>query len=479
MSKNVSLGFLLLFAAPALAHEEGYDDGDDGDWTMFNHDVRGTRHATHETRLTPRNVNHLHKLWQIDTAGAITGTAAVTGDRVYIGDWAGNFYKLRSGDGSHVWTTPVIGPISASAMVRDDRVIFGDQVGYLYGLDRDSGAIRWQIRPNDHPQAAIFGSALPLGGSFVMGISSNEEQAAATPGYPCCSFRGSVVMVDSNSGRLIWQTYFISEAESAAGASGATVFGSPTYDEDLDLIFVATSNNYSSPATSKSDAFFALNPRNGHIVWQKQVIKNDISNFTIPWHQGIDAGISDSPQIYRLPNGRKVIGAGGKLGHYFVLDAASGELLADRRIQTSGSLGGMWESAIADGVVYAPGIDWDDPFDFVDRATGGILTAFTGDARRILWQITTPFSINQGAVAVANSVVYATSCDPGTGTRIVDDVGTLLAVDAGTGAELANVPLGHCSSSGTAIVDGKVFVGTGNMFQFATIPPGTFAALGL
>jgi len=88
-------------------------------------------------------------------------------------------------------------------------------------------------------------------------------------------------------------------------------------------------------------------------------------------------------------------------------------------------------------------------------------------------------STSSPAVAVANSVVYAPSCDPGTGSRLTDDVGTLLAVNAANGAVLARVPLGHCSSSGATVANGKVYVGTGNMFQFATIPPGTVAALGL
>ena len=474
MRTSLLLGALFVLAMPALAAAH---EGDD--WPMFNHDVRGSRNASRDSGLTLRDAHRLHKLWQIDTAGAVTGTPAVVDGRVYIGDWAGNFYKLRSRDGGHVWTTPVIGPISASAMVENDRVIFGDQAGFIYGLDRDNGAIRWQIRPNDHPQAAIFSSAIPIDGNVVIGISSNEEQAVQTPGYDCCSARGSVVMIDAHSGRLKWQTYFISEAEAAAGSAGATVYGSPTYDEELDLIFVATSNNYSAPATSRSDAFFALDPRNGHIVWEHQVIKNDISNFNIPWHSGIDAGIGDSPQVYRLPNGRKVIGAGSKNGHYFVLDAGNGKLLNDRRIQIDGSLGGLWESGVAgDDLIVSTGIDWADYADYDDPPAGGYITGFTGDASRILWQVKTVHSLDQGALAVADSVAYVPACNPGTGSRVDNDVGELIALDVRNGAQLAHVPLGHCASSGVSIADGRVFVGTGNMFQFATIPPGSVSALG-
>ena len=469
----LSLGALGV-AAPARAHGGG------GDWPMYNHDAAGSRHQTAETTLTPWNAHRLRTLWQLDTPGAVTGTPAVVADRVYIGDWARNFYKLRADDGHTLWTAHTVGPISASALVRDHRVIFGDQLGYLYGLDQDSGAIAWQIQPNPHPLAAIFGSAVPVGRYVAIGISSNEEQAAADPSYPCCSFRGSVVLLDPVNGQVKWQTYFISQTESLAGSAGATVWGTPTYDEELDLLFVGTSNNYSYPATARSDAFLAIDPHDGHIVWENQRIQDDVSNFNIPWHENIDAGLGDSPQIYRLLDGRKVVGAGSKNGVFWILDARSGQLVGERRIQGGGSLGGLFaDSAHAYGLNFANGIDWLEPFDFSVLPTGGLLTAFTGDLGVVLWQKKTPHSVNQSGVAVANAVVYFSSCNPGTGDRLHDDFGTLYAVGALTGHTYANVRLDHCALSGPAISNGRVFVGSGNMFQFAVIPPGTITAIGL
>ena len=414
----IAVVMMALFAPLAYGQDAGGSD-----WPMFNHDERGTRHVRGETRLSPWSVGRLRKLWEVPTPGAVTGTPAVVDDGLYIGDWAGNFYKLRARDGSIAWTTKTIAPISASAMVQGNTVVFGDQAGFIYGLDRDTGAVKWQIRPNEHPLAAIFGSPTPIGRYFAIGISSNEEQAAATPGYRCCSFRGSVVLVDPNDGRLVWQTYFISEQESTAGSSGASVWGTPTYDEDLDLIFVATSNNYSEPATARSDAFFALDPRTGAIRCRKTSVSWATSRTSpIPWRDGIDAGIGDSPQIYPLLNGRKVVGAGSKNEVYWTLDAETGVLLHERRIETGGSLGGLFaDSAVAYGVVFANGIDWADPFDLTTLPEGGLLTAFTGDTRHILWQITTPHSVNQSGVAVANAVVFFSSCNPGTGDRVTND----------------------------------------------------------
>src|SRR6185369_16863488 len=102
-----------------------------------------------------------------------------------------------------------LAPISASALVQGDNVFFGDQAGFIYALDRTNGALKWRVQPNPHPLAAIFGSPTPVGGNIVVGIASNEEAAAADPLYPCCSFRGSVVMLDPGDGRIVWQTYFV------------------------------------------------------------------------------------------------------------------------------------------------------------------------------------------------------------------------------------------------------------------------------
>jgi polyvinyl alcohol dehydrogenase (cytochrome) len=453
---------------------------DQDDWPMFNHDVKGTRHNPVEWRLNPWTVPHMRQLWRVQTPGAVTGTPVVADDRVYVGDWTGGFYKLRADNGKKVWSAQAIAPISASALVMGKKVIFGDQAGFIYGLDRDTGVTRWQIRPNQHQFAAVFASPTPIGPFVAIGLSSNEEEAAANPAYTCCSYRGSVILIDPKDGRLVWQTYFVSEAENAAGASGASLFSSPTYDDDLDLVYVATSNNYSEPANGRSDSIIALDAHTGAIRWESQRVVGDVSNFSMPIRENKDAGFGDSPQVYRLWNGRKVVGAGAKMGKYWTLDAATGEVLGERQVQVGGSLGGLFaDSAVAGGIVFANGNNWANPFDFGVLPTEGLVTAFTGDTRHVLWQVRTPNSANQSGVAVANLIVYFSTCNPGTGDRLSNDSGTLHAVNALTGSTLATRPLGHCALSGPSVSKGRVFVGSGNMLQFATIPPGDVTAFGL
>src|ERR1700757_1183985 len=59
------------------------------------------------------------------------------------------------------------------------------------------------------------------------------------------------------------------------------------------------------PPTETGDAFIALNGTTGDIVWKKQIVHHDVAG-------SIEADIGDSPQVYTLPSGKKVVGAGEK-----------------------------------------------------------------------------------------------------------------------------------------------------------------------
>jgi len=78
----------------------------------------------------------------------------------------------------------------------------------------------------------FFGSPILVsdlvGNHVVIGISSNER-----PGKE--SFRGSVVRLDPDTGNIVWQTYVIRSDELASGAS---IWSTPTYDAETDLVYV-------------------------------------------------------------------------------------------------------------------------------------------------------------------------------------------------------------------------------------------------
>jgi polyvinyl alcohol dehydrogenase (cytochrome) len=446
---------VLLAASPAFAR-----------WTMYNGDPAGTRVQPRERRLSPATVGSLHVDWTFATAGAVTATPVVNGSRVYAGDQTGAFHALRSTDGTLLWSTTLEDAVTATAYVANRNVVVGDLAGNIYGLDRRTGAINWQIPPTTHPLAQIYSSPTKVGRYAAIGIASIESFATADPDYPCCTARGSVVLFDPRDGHVVWQTYTITDADFALGGSGASVWSTPTYDRKLGLIYVGTGQNVSTPATGTSDAIIALDAKTGAIRWVNQRLPNDVWNIRFPQgpeHPDLDIG--DSVQIYSLPNGQKVVGAGQKTGFYHVLDAATGTEVAVEQFAPASTNGGLFaDSAVADGVVYANSALWTMP----GPPTTGALIAFTGDASQELWRFEVADTANISGVAVANGVVYFESTN-----------GNLYALDAGTGAQLAAVPMG-ASASGPSVDRGRVFAGTGNPFTLiftGTPDPGSIVSL--
>jgi polyvinyl alcohol dehydrogenase (cytochrome) len=445
--------------------------GDPNDWPMYNHDIRGTRWDSAETRLSPDNVGGLKVQWTFATKAVVAGTPAVVEDRIYAADASGTAYALRR-DGSLIWSSQVAGPVTDSLLVTNRTVIFGDLAGFIYGLDVNTGAELWKVRPNPHPTASIFGSATMVGPFVAIGIASVEELVAGQiPGYKP-SFRGSVVLLDPADGRVVWQTYTITDAENAAGAAGAGVWSTPTYDRASDTIYVTTGNNYTEATTGTSDAIIALDADNGQVRWINQFTKSDSWNFSFPPSDAnADFDFGDSPQIYRV-DGRKVVGAGQKSGFYHVVDAATGADINPNQIQVEqgSQLGGLFaDSAVAHGVVFANTSHW--PAGFLGGAPiSGGLAAIAGDGKKELWKYTTPLP-NISGVAVANDVVYFQSID-----------GNLYALDAKDGSLLARVATGG-QSSGPAVSRGRIYLGTGDALHLVADlqhpGPGSIVALGL
>jgi polyvinyl alcohol dehydrogenase (cytochrome) len=445
-------------------------DTDDGQWTEFNHDLSGTRNNRLENTLSKSNVSGLKIKWQIPAAGPVNGTPAVADGKVYVGDGSGLLYAITTA-GSIIWKTQLQGPVTASVTVVGPLLTVGDLSGNIYGVRRDTGAVVWTTKPDSHPLATIFGSAVRLGTFVAYGISSNEEAATQDPNYHCCSFRGSVVLLNSLNGKVLWKTYTISDADYANGASGAGVWSTPTFDVLSGTLFVTTGNNYSQPATTTSDGFIALDALTGAIKWTHQLVPNDTWNYRYPYTPGstVDADFGDSPQVYTLRNGRRVVGAGSKSGFYHVLDARTGALVNQIQLEPGGTLGGLFaDSGISGNVVFTNGTNWpgNGPSDGTPPV-GGDVVAISSDGSSELWRFSTPGSPNLGAVAIANGVVYF-----GSGFA-----GNLYALDASTGAQLAAVPYG-LGVSGPAVAGGQVYIGGG--LNFGTVSaPGSIVAFGL
>jgi polyvinyl alcohol dehydrogenase (cytochrome) len=450
----------LVITAAAAACAQGAQSAKAGntdpqDWPMYNYDSFGTRWNRGETILSTSTVRELHEKWRFWTAGDVYATPAVVDNTVYFGDSSGAFYAVSS-NGQLIWQLKVTGPVTASALVCDNMVVFGDLAGYIYGVERSTGIVKWQVHPNPSSVSQIWGSPASIGNDIVIGVGSDEDLVKQEPG-----FRGSVVRIDPRNGNVIWQTFLITEAEAQAGASGAGIWSTPTYDPASRLVYVSTGNSYTAPASRSSDAVLALEASTGDIKWTYQATSADVGQ--------VDEDFGDSPHLYFIGD-HLVIGIGQKSGRFFVLDGANGTPL-NSPLQVvpacQGSNGLFATGAVMRDHFYAPGQNCKYPF--ASTLGTGQLTAIKPDGSGTNWKKITLFENAMSGVAVANGVIYYS---------IVGLSGNLLAVDAETGKTLTSVFIGW-GASGPSVSRGQVYVGTGTKFASGVYTPPALVALGL
>jgi len=118
------------------------------------------------------------------------------------------------------------------------------QTGWLLALKASTGALVWKTQPDmSNPFPVVTGSPAVADGVVYVGMTSNEEFAAASPAYKCCSVSGSVAALDAGTGARLWETFMV-----PSGYSGGAVWGStPLVDKDRHIVVVGTGNNYSVP----------------------------------------------------------------------------------------------------------------------------------------------------------------------------------------------------------------------------------------
>jgi polyvinyl alcohol dehydrogenase (cytochrome) len=207
-------------------------------------------------------------------------------------------------------------------------------------LDAATGKVLWKVKVDEHPISRVTGAPTLYQDRLYVPISSLEERAAGiSTVYPCCTFRGSVVALDANTGRRIWKTYVISEPPKPVGKSskgiqrwapaGGSVWNSPTIDAARNAIYIGTGDAYTEPAPPTTDAIMALEMDTGKVLWTVQDTPNDawlsscegskISE-NCPKDMGPDFDFGSSPILRTLSDGRRILVAGQKSGMVWAHD---------------------------------------------------------------------------------------------------------------------------------------------------------------
>lgn len=468
------------------------------DWGMTPENTRAA--GPDATTINASNVGRLKLAWAF---GFPDGSRArvqptLAGDVLFTADQNGTIYALDAGAGCVRWSVETPHEIRSSLVIgaspsgEATTLYFADIAGRVHALDIASRKLLWSATLDQHPHVTVTGTLRLFEGVLFVPVSSTEVVAAMDGKYACCTFRGAVAALDAATGATIWKTHTIDESpvtrgrnrEGAEmfGPSGAPVWSTPTIDAERRLLYIGTGENYSHPASDKSDAILALEMATGRVVWRYQALSGDVWNAACsqgancPVATGPDYDFGAPPILAKTSTGRSVLLAGQKSGIIYALDPDnSGNVLWTAKPGRGGIMGGVhWGMTSGGGVLYAPISDLSVyPRDAHLPAQSGI-HAFDIATGLKLWANVLPDRCGQtswrcspgisAAATLAPGVVFGGSLDGMLRAFSADDGSVLWAFDTNRSFEAVNGVNafgGGIDSSGPVVAGDFVFATSG------------------
>jgi polyvinyl alcohol dehydrogenase (cytochrome) len=463
-------------------------------WNGWGHDLGNTRFQS-SPGLSADQLPQLHLKWAFGfpQGNSAYGQPAVVNGRVFIGADTGFVYSLAADTGCRYWSFKANAGVRTAISVGPSKLaaakylaFFGDIKGNVYAVNAETGALIWSQRADKHPIARITGAPTLDGDRLYVPVSSLEESGAGNPSYSCCTFRGSIVAYDANTGKQLWKSFTIAEEpkpikKTSKGTqlwapAGAGVWSSPTIDVKRHAVYVATGNGYTEPAVDTSDAVLAFDLRTGKRLWAKQLMANDSyvrdcpgkyrpnvpvdnKSETCPDDLGPDMDFGNAPILKSLSNGRSLIVIGQKDGHAWALDAdREGTVVWQRMVGMgidNGGGGMQWGSAADDHLAYFP----------VTRGGPKLgLAALNLETGEVVWRAT-PSVASSAPASVIPEVVFSGS-----------NAGTMYAYSTSDGHVLWQYDTAHefatvngvearggglGGGAGPVVAEGKLFVTSG------------------
>jgi polyvinyl alcohol dehydrogenase (cytochrome) len=346
-----------------------------GGWNGWSADPRNWRFQP-DPGLAPSDIPRLKVKWAFSYDGGKYGQPTIVGGRLFLTSMSGAVYSLDAKTGCMFWrsmqstpsrTTVSVGPAPGAAP-SGYAAYFGDLSANVYAVDAASGALLWKTRVDPHPRSVLTGAPTLFNDRLYVPVSSWEEGVASVARYSCCTFRGSVVALDTATGKIVWKTFAIEQPSAPSrrnstgtqmyGPAGAAVWSAPMIDVGRNQLYFATGNSYTDVMEGGSDAVIAVDLTSGEVVWRHQLTRGDNSLsgcgpgrqlVNCPSTLGHDYDFGASPILLTLPTGKDILLAGQKSGAVFGINPDTGEVLWRTQVGVGGFLGGIEWGMASDG----------------------------------------------------------------------------------------------------------------------------------
>jgi PQQ-dependent dehydrogenase (methanol/ethanol family) len=367
-------------------------DGDSRNFLHSNMNYAQTRYYP-AAQINSGNVAKLRPVFtfQTEVLESMETAPIVVDGIMYITTSYNHIYALDAVTGKEFWhykhkqgtvTTYCCGPNNRGVAILGDRVYMGTLDAKLVSLDAKTGKVLWSTQIAD-PEEGYSETMAPVAvnGKILIGTNGGEY-----------GIRGFVKAYDANDGKLLWTFNTVPEK----GHEGVFAVNDATGRNMLrdiaaekaqlakqggDFYKTLGGGVWMAPAVDKetNTAFFVVgNPspdlygkeRPGDNLYTDSIVAVDLNTGAYKWHyQYVAHDVWDldavSPVILTEAKGkdgklRKVAIHGGKTGHVYVHDRATGELI--RFSEAMIPQENMWVLPTAAGARMLPGanggVEW-------------------------------------------------------------------------------------------------------------------------
>ena len=298
-------------------------------------------------QINPSNVAQLKPAWIFHTGVlgdpnmALEMTPLVVNGVMYVPTGDDDVFALDAASGKQIWayhptdmakpaTLPICCNNDNRGVAYNNGMIFVARLdAKLVALNAHTGRVKW-MSTVDLPSNGASMTIAPqiVEDKVVVGVSGAEF-----------GVRSHVDAYDQQTGRMVWR-FWTTEPTTWGGNTylngGASVWGNPSYDPQLNTVYFATGNAYPWPSPC---AFFGVVPvgcpgngREGKNLYSTSIVAVDASTGQLKWYFQFahhDQWDFDGPQPTVLLDvkGTPAIAHTSKTGYTFILDRRTGKSL--------------------------------------------------------------------------------------------------------------------------------------------------------
>jgi quinohemoprotein ethanol dehydrogenase len=332
------------------------DAANAGQWMSYGRDYAEQRFSPLKS-INTETVKNLGLAWfgDFDTRRGQESTPVIVDGTIYVTTAWSKVYAYEAKTGKQLWYFDPKVPgewavnaccdvVNRGVAAYKGKVYLATIDARLIALDAATGKPVWDVLTIEPGKPySITGAPRIVKGMVLIGQGGAEY-----------TMRGYVSAYDAESGKMVWRWYTVPgnpagpfenpQMEMAARTwggnwwktgGGGTVWDAITYDPKTDLLFIGVGNGGPWPAEirdpgGKGDHLFlssivALKPATGEYVWHYQEVQRDSWDYTAVQQitvADLKIGGKDRHVIMQAP----------KDGYFYVLDAASGELISAKPI---------------------------------------------------------------------------------------------------------------------------------------------------